>query len=231
MKRQHPAFEHIQEALDELDMLRETPSGTVRLNVPNTASMFYIAPFMAPLRQHYPQVRREMRTDNALVDIVKEEFNAGIRFADRLPQDMVVLPFKPAPRIIIVGTPAYLSKHGIPQTPFDLKAHACIGRCFPNGACYAWEFYHEGKALELRLSGPMVLYDNALMIEAAPKGMGLICVYERLVETHLAQGTLVEVLPAWRQLDDPFYLYYPSRHHVPPALRALIDTWRTEDML
>lgn len=231
MSHLRPMFSRLDSALEEMDALRSSPIGTLRLNLPAIAVPLYISPALERLRQRYPNVKLEIRTDNALVDIVQAGFDAGIRYADTLPQDMVAQPLKPSPKLIVVGAPAYLARHGVPDTPHDLQRHACITQRFPNGEHYAWEFQQDGKEFSVSVMGPMAVDNHPLMIEAALSGMGLICTYEVLIARHLAKGELVEILTDWRQSETPLHIYYPSRRHVAPPLRALLDTWRSLGML
>lgn len=141
---------------------------------------------------------------------------------------MVAVPVGPRRRFAVVGSPAYFAGRDRPQAPQDLHAHACVGRRYPSGARYAWEFARGGEAVEVDVSGPLVVDDSALMVAAALDGIGLAHVYEGLVAEPVARGELVRVLEDWCPLLPHFFLYYPGRRQVPPPLRAFIDMARAQ---
>ena len=137
------------------------------------------------------------------------------------------MPVGPRRRFAVVGAPAYFAGRDGPKVPQDLHAHACVGRRFPGGARYAWEFARGDDAVEVDVSGPLLLDDSALMVRAALDGTGLAFVYESLAADHLARGELVRVLEDWCPVLPHFFLYHPGRRQVPAPLRAFIDMARS----
>lgn len=223
LSRLSPALREVAEALVEVTALQAEPVGTLRLNVPRPAARLLLAPMLSRFSAMYPRVQVEVLTDDSLADIVGEGFDAGIRFGESLAGDMVAVPVGPPQRFVCVAAPSYLAARGEPSTPRALLGHACIGRRFPSGHLYAWEFQVEGEPLTLEVSGSLVFDDDALMIQAAIDGAGMAYVYEAMVRDDLAAGRLVIVLDAFTALPGRFFLYYSGRRHVPTALRALVD--------
>jgi DNA-binding transcriptional LysR family regulator len=201
----------------------ESPSGTLRLNVPRAAARNVLAPVLAPFHARCPRVQLEVVCQDGLVDIVAQGFDAGIRFGASLAQDMVAVPIAPAQRFVVVAAPAYLRARGRPRRPEDLHAHDCIGLRFPSGVRYAWEFVRKGQAVQVQTQGPLVVDEEALALAAARDGLGLAYVYEQQARHLLAGGALQSVLDDWCPPAEHFFLYYPSRRHVPAALRVLIE--------
>jgi DNA-binding transcriptional LysR family regulator len=158
-----------------------------------------------------------------LVDIVAEGFDAGVRFGERLSQEMIAIRIKHRLRFVVVGSPAYLQDRVIPETPADLRNHACVRFRFPSGAIYNWQFERDGKEVDVEVAGPITLDDQELMIDAALQGCGLAYVWEGRVRGHIAAGTLVQCLDDWCAVDENLFLYYPSRRYVSAGLRALIE--------
>ena len=224
-----PALDDVAGAIEHARAFRSEPAGLLRLNIPRIAGELVIKPLLGRFLAQYPEIRLEIVSNDGLVDIVAEGFDAGIRPGRRLAQDMVAVPVGPPRRFAVVGAPAYLSGREPPLVPQDLHAHACIGRSFPGGARYAWEFAREGEALEVEVSGPLVLDDSALMVAAALDGLGLAFVYEQLVAERVACGDLVRVLEDWCPRLPHFFLYYPGRRQVRAPLRAFIDLVRAHD--
>jgi DNA-binding transcriptional LysR family regulator len=177
----------------------------------------------------HPRIQVEVVTNDGLADIVGDGFDAGIRFHESLDADMVAVPIGPPLRFVTVAAPGYLAARGVPRTPRDLLDHACIGRRFPSGHLYAWEFQADGQPLRIAVSGPLVFDDDAPMIDTAVGGAGIAYVYEVLVQADLAAGRLVTLLDAWAMPPSRFFLYYPRGRHMPSVLRAFVDFMRAED--
>jgi DNA-binding transcriptional LysR family regulator len=165
----------------------------------------------------------EVVESDALLDIVANGFDAGVRFGDRLEADMVSLPIGPTMRSVVVGSPAFFERHAAPQKPEDLHALPCIRHRYPSGSMYRWELERGGIAQEIEVNGPLTLGDVSLMVGPALQGLGLVYVFEDMVSEHLASGRLVQVLADWCPYYPGLHLYYPSRRHVPAALKAFID--------
>ncbi|SDP82896.1 DNA-binding transcriptional regulator, LysR family [Rhodoferax sp. OV413] len=223
LARLAPALREVADALVDLTAMQQVPSGTLRLNVPRPAARLVLAPLLARFVAAYPRIQVEVVTDDRLTDIVDSGFDAGIRFGESLAGDMVAVPIGAPQRFVTVAAPGYLATHGTPQVPRDLLGHACIGRRFPSGNLYAWELQADGQALSLSVEGPLVFDDDALMIQAACDGAGVAYVYESQVRDELLAGRLVAVLDAWSAPPSRFFLYYPSRRHLPSALRSFVD--------
>ncbi|EYF00986.1 LysR family transcriptional regulator [Chondromyces apiculatus] len=228
MKRLAGSFAEITDALEEVNAFRDTPTGTLRLNAAHTAAELVLAPLMGRFLQAHPQMHLEIVCDDGLVDVVAAGFDAGVRFGESLQQDMIAVPIGPEQRWAVVGSPAYVARKGRPETPHDLKSHACIRYRFQSGALFHWEFEKDRKELSVDVAGPLTLGDQNLMIRAALDGVGLAFVFENLVAPHLAGGQLVRVLDGWCPPFPGMFLYYPSRRQMSGGLRAFIEMARAE---
>ena len=218
-----PAFGQIGKALDTLNDFRGSPFGTLRLNVSASIGTFVLREVMGPLIKQNPGLHLDVVATDRLVDIVAEGFDAGVRFGERLSQDMVAVRIKPRLRFVVVGSPEYFQGRSLPQTPADLRNHACVRFRFPSGAIYNWQFERGGQEIDVEVDGPVTLDDQELMIDAALQGCGLAYVWEGRVREHIASGRLVQCLDEWCVVDENLFLYYPSRRYVSAGLRALIE--------
>ena len=226
LARLSPTLRELDDALDEINSFRDSPVGTLRLNVPRAAAEYVLAPLTTRFLLDNPGLRLEIVADDNLIDIVAAGFDAGVRFGERLAQDMIAVPLGPPQRFVVVGSPAYLAEHGIPRTPQQLSEHRCIRIRFPNGSIYRWEFSRGNEKLEVEVDGPLDVGEMPLMVRAAEDGLGLAYVYEQAAATALAAGRLVTVLDDWRPPEPGFFLYYPSRRLLPADLRAFIELLR-----
>jgi DNA-binding transcriptional LysR family regulator len=223
-----PAFGQIGKALDSLNAYRGTPFGTVRLNVPSSIAPWVLHEVLGPLLKVNPGLHLDVVATDSLVDIVEAGFDAGIRFGERLSQDMVAVPIKPRLRFAVVGSPQYFEGREQPSMPGDLREHDCVRYRFPSGAIYNWQFERNGEAVDVEVNGPLTLDNQELMVEAALQGCGLAFVWDHRVSRHLESGALLRCLDDWCAVDDGLCLYYPSRRHVSAGLRALINLMRSK---
>lgn len=221
-----PAFHQIETALDGLNSYRDTPFGSVRLNIPNSIAPFVLQNVIGPIIRQNPGLHLDIIATDRLVDIVEDGFDAGVRFGERLSQDMIAVRIKPSLRFAVVGSPDYFREREIPLNPGDLRSHACIRYRFPSGTIFNWQFERDGEEVDVEVDGPITLDDQELMVEAALQGCGLAYVWDNRVAAHVATGALIRCLDDWCAPDDGLFLYYPSRRHLSAGLRALIGMLR-----
>ena len=222
-----PALAQIDAALEALDRERDVVSGTVRITATRHAFETVIRPVLPGFLADHPQAKVEILIDYQFRDIVAERMDAGIRLGEKLEADMVAVEVGPPLRMAVVASPAYLARHSAPDTPQDLTRHICVNfRLSGSGQLLDWEFEHTGRALDLKVSGPITVNEPDLMLEAALDGLGIAYVVEQQAEPHIAAGRLARLLEPWTAPFPGYFLYYPSRRHVPPTLAALIATLR-----
>ncbi|MEW9309144.1 LysR substrate-binding domain-containing protein [Labrys neptuniae] len=221
-----PAVSSIAEALQVVDDFREAPSGTVRINSSEGAIRLVLLPVLARFARDYPQVHLDIVSDGRLSDVVADGFDAGIRLAEAVPQDMIAVRLTETARFAAVASPGYFAAHGRPAVPQDLHRHACIRFRFDSGAIYRWEFERHGMTETINVTGPLTLTDQPLMVEAAIQGIGIAFVPDHLVVGALADGRLERILDDWCPAFPGLCLYYPGHRHVSAGLRALIAAIR-----
>jgi len=221
--RLRPAFQDIRDALEDLNVFRGQPMGTLRLNAARQSAHLALLPLVTRFLRAYPDVSVEVRVDDSLTDIVAQGFDAGVRFGEQIAADMLAAPLGPRQRSAIVASPEYFQRHPVPRTPQDLRGLPCIRFRFSSGLYYRWEFERDGEEVLVEAEGPLTLNDQGLMVDAALAGVGLAYVFEAQVTRLLEEGRLVRVLEDWCPAYAGFFLYYPSRRQLPTALRAFLD--------
>lgn len=202
----------------------EVAGGTVRLTVPRIAVPGVVAPALARLRERYPALHAEVVVDDRLVDIIEEGVDAGIRLGEMVAREMVAVRVSSPFRFVIVGSPAYLRRAGVPHRPSDLLAHQCIGyRGQSTGELYRWELERRGRTVQVQVSGAVVTNDAAMMIHAAMAGLGLAYVDEVTAAPYLRGKALQVVLEEYAAATPGYFLYFPRRARAQAKIRALID--------
>lgn len=231
LSRLGPALTEVEAALEEVGGFRDRPAGTLRLNVPLSAARLILPSILPSFLDAYPEIRLEVMTDENLVDVLAAGCDAGIRYDERLEQDMIAVPIGPRiQRFATAAAPAYLDRRGRPEHPRQLLAHACLRGRFPSGSMPPWEFEHGGEVVRVDPTGPLLVQIGGgtdLIVDAALAGCGIVHLFEEWLRPHLERGSLEPVLESWwRPFSGPF-LYYSGRRLVPPPLRAFVDFIRT----
>jgi DNA-binding transcriptional LysR family regulator len=222
--RLRPALAGVEEAFDAVGELRDQPAGLLRLSMPRFAYTFVLEPRLASFLEQYPEIKLEVSVDDGLVDLVREEFDAGIHLGEAIGREMVAVRVTDDQRIAVVGSPAYFARHGKPKHPRELREHDCINyRRAKGAAVYRWEFSERGKEFEVAVQGRVLVNDRGLMVGAAVNGLGLAYVAESRVRDLIADKLLIRVLDAWCPPFPGMFLYYPSRANIAPKLQALVD--------
>jgi DNA-binding transcriptional LysR family regulator len=198
----------------------------LRLNVPVNAARFFLQDIVNRFLGAYPEIMLELVVDNNFVDVVASGCDAGIRYGEKLEQDMIAIPIGPrTQRFAVAAAPDYLARRGVPQHPRDLLQHACLRGRFLSGAIYPWEFERAGQCLTVEPDGPLIITPTAadLAVSAAVAGHGVIYLFEEWLAPYLDSGQLQPILQEWwLRFPGPF-LYYSGRRHLPAPLRAFVD--------
>lgn len=227
MERIVPALGEVESALDVVNDFRDRPSGTLRLNVPVSAARLILPAIITPFLQAHPDIRMEVVTEESFVDMLAAGCDAGIRYDDRLEQDMIAVPIGPrVQRFATAASPAYLDARGRPEHPRDLLNHSCLRGKFPSGSIPLWEYERDGEEVRVEPTGPLTVRIGGavdLAVHTAIDGLGIVSLFEDWLRPHLDSGALEPVLePWWPSFSGPF-LYYPGRRYVPSPLRAFLD--------
>ena len=223
-----PALAAIRTAMERIDEHRAEPAGNLRLNLPLGAGRMVLSPLISEYMRRYPRVAVDMVAEGAMVDIVGQGFDAGVRLEEFVPPDMIAVPITLPVRSIVVGSPAYFAGRKLPRTPADLAEHRCIRRRTGRGTIYRWEFEKRGEAIAIDVPGQLTLDDHDLMLVAALAGEGLAFLSDIAAAKSIEAGLLLPVLEDWSPEYPGLCLYYPSRRNIPARLRAFIDLIRQQ---
>lgn len=222
-----PLFGEMEAALDVLNAFRDTPTGTLRLNVPASAARTILPGIVTPFIQAYPGIQVEVIAEDGFVDVLAMGCDAGIRYDERLEQDMVAIPIGPrVQRIATAAAPSYLEGRGRPTHPRDLLSHACLRIQFSSGGMATWQYRRGEEAYRLDPPGPLLVKPSLaldLAISVALGGGGIVHLFEEMLQPYFDSGELEPLLEAWWVPFTGPFLYYPGHRHVPAPLRAFID--------
>lgn len=234
IERLTPALGEVEAALEVVNLFRERPAGTLRLNVPVSAARLVLPAILSGFLAAYPDIQVEIVAEDGFVDMVASGCDAGIRYDERLEQDMIAVPIGPrVQRFATAASPAYLDAHGRPSHPRDLLTHACLRGRFTSGALTSpWEFERKGEIVRVEPQGPLIASVAGaadLLVDVAIGSGGIVSLFEDWLRPAMESGALEPVLPDWWQAFSGPFLYYSGRRLVPPPLRAFVDFIRSQD--
>jgi DNA-binding transcriptional LysR family regulator len=232
LARLDPVLNEVESALDVVNGFRDTPTGTLKLNVPMSAARLVLPSIVPRFLAAYPEIRLEVIADESFVDVLAAGCDAGIRYEEKLEQDMVAVPIGPrVQRMAAAAAPDYLDRRGRPRHPRDLLDHACMRARFASGAIIRWTFERDGETITIDPPGQLLVQVGGaldLKIDVAVAGTGIVYLFEDWLRPYIDRGELEPVLePWWPSFSGP-YLYYPGRRLVPAPLRAFIDFIRAD---
>lgn len=224
LDRLAPALGEVVAALDAVNDFRDTPTGTLRLNVPIIVARYILPSIVPRFLSAYPGITLEVAANDRFIDVLAAGFDAGIRYDEALERDMIRVPLGPrVQRFILAAAPAYLATHGRPVHPQEILAHPCIRHRFESGAMPQWEFERNGETIHVNPTGSLITNAVELGLAAALDGRGLVYAFEEMLAPHLASGALEALMPDWTISFSGPFLYYQSRQHMPAPLRAFVD--------
>ncbi|SJM28515.1 LysR family transcriptional regulator [Mesorhizobium delmotii] len=226
LERLRPALSEIDLALESALEARDRPAGNLRLTVPRTAAHLALTPRLGAFASAYPDIVLEILIEDRFTDVVEGGFDAGVRLGESLQRDMIAVRIGPNLRGAVVGAPSYFATMPRPRHPHDLAGHRCLRFRFSSGILYRWEFETDGEEIELAVQGPLILDEDHMIANAAIDGAGLAFVFEDYVRDAIAAGKLIRVLEEWCPPFDGFFVYYPSRRQMRPALRAFVNFFK-----
>ncbi|WP_027580905.1 LysR family transcriptional regulator [Bradyrhizobium sp. Ai1a-2] len=219
-------FRTIRDALTGLENHRRVPVGRLRLNVLRDAARLVLGPVLPQYCKEFPGMHVDVTVEDHMVDIIAEGFDAGIRYGDRVPLDMVGIALTRPLKWVVVGSPELIARAGRPDAPGDLLQLPCVEMRIGSNRNFPWELGNGDSMIRIDVRGPVCANETEHAVDMALRGVGFVYCLQRRVEAEVASGALEILLPKWASEGPPFTIYYPSRRQPPPGLRQLIDLTR-----
>ncbi len=218
-----PAVEQLRQAAEDATGRSGRPAGPLRLTMPRAPFDQLIASTLVAFKDAFPEVELEIAVEARLVDIVKQGYDAGLRFGNHLEKDMVAVQVAPPSAAILVAAPSYLANRPLPGSPSDLLTHrAIVCRSQLTGSIIPWTLVSADDRIQISLPEATIVHDLASQIDLAARGLGIASAPSAMVTALIEEGRLTHVLPAWSSPMEALYIYFPSRRHQSAALRAFI---------
>lgn len=215
-----------------LDALRQTearisqasaqPAGLLRLTAPAGFGRQHVAPLLPALRARYPALEFSLDLSDHFVDLVSQRVDCAIRIGELTDSSLVGVRLADNQRVV-VASPNYLSRHGTPDSPADLKAHQCLSLAALSGQNRGWLFRVDNQTRAFRIHGAMSCSDGSVLHEWCLQGYGLAWRSLWEVQGDIQAGRLVSVLDAFRAPPNGIFALMPERRLTPPKVRVLVD--------
>lgn len=214
-------LEGVDEAEAELTAHSREAIGQLRINVPVTFGLLHLARLWPAFMAQQPRVLLDVTLADRLVDLVDEGYDLAVRIA-RLPSSSLVSRHLTSTRMVLCASPDYLSKYGAPSHPSEIAHHAVMTYSLL-AMGDQWEFEGPEGPVSVKVLPRMRTNSGDTCCAAAVRHQGIVLQPTFLVGQHLASGALVEVLPHYRSIELGVYAVYPTRKHLTPKVRVLID--------
>jgi len=221
LERCRRIFSEIEAAELELSQTHEAPRGTLRVGLPLVGML--MIPTLAAFMRTYPEIMLDLDFSDRIIDVIEEGFDAVVRFADAGDTRLMSRALGTYRRRL-VAAPAYLAAKGVPKTPDDLKAHACLHHRFPTSRRFEqWPLPPEQAGVEIELPKTAVASTLEPLIYMAEQGLGIAYLPDFAIGRQLREGLLVTVLDDYTDRSGPLRVLWPSSRHLAPKLRAFVD--------
>jgi DNA-binding transcriptional LysR family regulator len=212
---------NVDEAEAEIASHSGEAAGQLKLSVPVAFGELHLAPLWARFMARHPKVTLDVTLSDRVVDLVEEGFDAAVRIR-QLPNSSLISRKLTNTRVVLCASPKYLKKHGTPKHPSELARHDVLDYTLREMG-ENWEFNGPQGRVVVKVAPKFRCNSGGTCRSGALQHMGLILQPDFLVGEDLRSGKLVEVLPEFRSHDIGVYVVYPTRKHVSPKVRMLVE--------
>ncbi len=211
----------VEEAEAEITARSGQARGLVKINVPVTFGVMHLAPLWGDFMAKNPQVSLDVTLSDRFVDLVEEGYDLAVRIG-RLGNSSLISRQLSSTRMVVCASPRYLKAQGEPAHPADLAQHAVLAYSLASTGDL-WEFTGPQGPVTARVQPRLRTNSGDTCVQAALHHQGIILQPTFIVQEYLKSGALREVLPDYRSHELGIHAVYPSRQHVAPKIRVLID--------
>ncbi|WP_411991984.1 LysR family transcriptional regulator [Agarivorans sp. DSG3-1] len=211
-----------QEAFAEVGEYGESLSGKIKISVPTISGELLLAEALASFCEQYPDISVDMSMDNRFVDLLEGGFDLAIRTGS-LPDSSLIARHIIDSHWVVVASPRYLAKRGIPWTPDELTKHRCLSYSYQEGGAEEWMFHSKQQTQAVRVNSGFSTNNARALRTAAIAGHGVIYVPRCLVHEDLAAGRLQEILVGQAAKVLGIYAVYPFTRQQPKKIKLLIE--------
>ena len=213
-----------QETVDEVSHQTVQARGTLRINVPLTYGVMYLAPLWPVFMHQHPDVLLDVTLSDRLVDLVDEGFDLAVRIG-HLPSSSLISRRLATMRLKLCASPSYVKAQGAPRQPAELSMHRILAySLLATGDAWTLSKKTDAQQRQTIDVKPVMRSNNGdTCTQAAIAGQGVVLQPDFMVQSHLDRGELIELLPDWQADESGIYAVFPTRRHLPAKVRLMID--------
>ncbi|MDL2284045.1 LysR family transcriptional regulator [Oxalobacter sp. OttesenSCG-928-P03] len=226
LERCKKLLEDMEQAEKSVSEERSRATGHLIVSAPASFGRKHVAAHAPDFLKANPDVRISFNLSDQVVDLVREGYDMSIRIGGTIDPSLVAVRLFPNHRVVC-GTPAYLEKHGVPQTLKDLARHNCLTFNLQGGQQRGWYFRENNKTVTIRTTGNLDCNDGELLHRWCLEGLGLAWRSTWEIQSQLASGELVTVLDKFALSNYDIMAIYPQQSFLPLKTRFFIDYLRT----
>lgn len=194
--------------------------GQLRVTCSISFAYAQLAAALSDFLKLHPQLKIDLNASEGALNLVEARIDLAIRISAEPDPALIGRVLAPCTSVL-VASPDYLAAQGTPSVPADLETHQCLS--FANFGKSTWSLRRGEESCEVRVRSQLSANEATALLQAALAGGGVALQPTYLANPHLASGRLLAVLPEWQPPDMSIYALYPSRRHLSPAVRALLD--------
>ena len=215
------------ETQSRVQSTRDEVGGLLRITAPTYMAEHLLWPKLEQFMVRYPDISIELNAENQLIDPVQAGYDLAIRITETPPDHLIARELIRV-QYCCCATPEYLKQQGMPAIPEDLKKHACLAL----STWHTWRFYAAQKCSHVSVKGRLRTNNNNILKKSALAHQGIIRLPHYMIESELANGELVQVLPQYQHEQLPVYLIYPPLKKRPQktqnCIRFLLSVFNNE---
>ncbi|MFM7330501.1 MAG: LysR family transcriptional regulator [Brachymonas sp.] len=218
---------HVRQAMQALAAAKETAAnhhllrGELQISMPSDLGRNVLLPHLDRFQEQHPSLTMLLHFTDSPSDLRRTSVDAAIRYGTPADSTLVALALAPHNQRILVASPSYLAKHGMPKHAEDLKQHEALRFMLSGALPKTWALKIDAQWRNLAIQGMRSSNDGEVVKRWAIKGMGIAYKSRLDVAAELEDGVLQHVRPDWDGEPSPLYLVVPGRHHLTPAIQAL----------
>lgn len=217
-------LEDLEAAERAVTQLQTSPRGTLRVSLPMSFGLNYVAPIIGGFLEDYPELELDLDFSDRQVDIVDEGYDMVIRIGNLKDSSLIARKLAPTQRFVC-GSPAYFEEHGVPRHPRDLRDHECLLYSYKTHGP-SWRFDGPDGEVLVRVSGRIRSNNGSALVHAAVSGLGLTLSPDFIAADAIRSGDLQPVLEDWIDSKMDVWALYPHRRYLSAKVRLFVDYLR-----
>lgn len=223
-ERTHSVISELEQALESVRDLSEEPSGKVRVTLPRFIYHLFLQPIYAEFCERYPKIELEISLSDAVVNIISEGFDVGIRLGDRIDEGMVAKRLSPPMKEALFASDQYIERYGMPAKLEDLKHHKLVQyRFIASNQLAPLDLVENGEIVRIEMPVALIVNDTEALVDAAKRGLGIGRMVEPVVKNEIELGIVKPVLRKHWCPYPEYYAYFAQHSQKARRIRVFLD--------